>query len=56
MNAAQRQALFTNTAAEVGGASREVQLRHLGNCHKADPAYAEGVARALGVPLAEIPR
>ncbi|WP_269464915.1 catalase-related domain-containing protein [Rugosibacter aromaticivorans] len=46
--------LFENTARSVGGASREIQLRHIGNCMKADPAYGMGVAKALGIPEAEI--
>jgi catalase len=47
MNAAQRQALFENTARQVGGAARHIQERHIANCTKADPAYGAGVARAL---------
>ncbi|HQZ82066.1 MAG TPA: catalase [Pyrinomonadaceae bacterium] len=50
----QQQALFDNTAANVGGASREVQLRHIGNCMKADPAYGAGVAKALGIDPGEV--
>jgi catalase len=53
MNASQREALFGNTARAMGDAPREVKLRHIGNCQKADPAYGEGVAKALGVPLSE---
>jgi catalase len=49
MSPAQQQALFTNTAAQVGGASVEIQRRHVANCTKADPAYGAGVARALGL-------
>ncbi|HEX2011766.1 MAG TPA: catalase, partial [Roseateles sp.] len=45
---AQRQALFDNTARALGDASSEVKQRHIDNCAKADPAYGEGVARALG--------
>jgi len=56
MSAAQREALFGNTARAMGDAPREVKLRHVGNCLKADPAYGEGVAKALGLPLAEVPR
>jgi catalase len=53
MTPLQQQILFENTARSVGGASKEVQLRHIENCRKADPAYGEGVARALkhGVSL-----
>jgi catalase len=39
--------LFDNTARSVGGASREVQQRHIDNCTRADPAYGAGVAAAL---------
>jgi catalase len=49
MNPAQRQALFENTARAMGDAPREVKLRHIGNCAKADPAYGEGVAKALDI-------
>ncbi len=49
MSAAQKQALFENTARAMGDAPREVKLRHIGNCMKADPAYGEGVASALGI-------
>ena len=44
----QKQQLFDNTARSIGGATREIQLRHIENCRKADPAYGEGVAKALG--------
>ncbi len=47
MTPQRQQILFENTARSVGGASREVQMRHIENCRKADPAYGEGVGRAL---------
>lgn len=53
MTPAQQQVLFDNTARAVGGAPREIQLRHIKNCLKADPAYGMGVAKALGI--SEIP-
>jgi catalase len=56
MNPAQKAALFGNTARAIGGAPREVQIRHIGNCLNADPAYGEGVAKALGIPLGEVPK
>jgi catalase len=40
----------------MGDAPREVKLRHVGNCLKADPAYGEGVAVALGLRVSEVPR
>ncbi|MBR1202859.1 MULTISPECIES: catalase [unclassified Bradyrhizobium] len=47
MNAAQKKALFDNTARQVGQASKHIQERHVANCGKADPAYGKGVADAL---------
>jgi catalase len=47
MNAAQRQALFDNTARQIEPAARPIQERHIDNCTKADPAYGAGVAQAL---------
>jgi catalase len=44
---AQQQALFENTARSLGGASRQVQGRHVFNFTMADPAYGQGVAKAL---------
>jgi catalase len=32
----------------------EVRKRHIRNCMKADPAYGEGVAKALGIALSEL--
>jgi catalase len=52
--AGKQQLLFDNTARAIGDAPREVKVRHIGNCLKADPAYGEGVAKALGIPLSEI--
>jgi catalase len=47
MSAAQKQALFDNTARAINGASRPVVDRHIANCTKADPAYGKGVADAI---------
>jgi catalase len=47
MTPEKQQLLFENTARSVGGASREIQQRHIANCTKADPAYGAGVAAAL---------
>ena len=51
-----QQLLFDNTARAMGDAPKEVKLRHIGNCLKADPAYGEGVAKALGIPLSDMPK
>ena len=56
MTADQRKALFGNTARAMGDAPKEIKIRHIGNCLKADPAYGKGVADALGIPLSEVPK
>ncbi len=54
MSSQQKEALFGNTARAMGDAPREIKVRHIGHCLKADPAYGKGVAEALGIPLSEI--
>jgi catalase len=54
MTAAQQKVLFENTARAMGDAPKEVKVRHIGNCLRADPAYGEGVAKALGIPMSEV--
>ena len=54
MNSEQQKALFGNTARAMGDAPKEIKIRHIGNCMKADPAYGEGVADALGIPISEV--
>jgi len=56
MTADKREFLFANTARAIGAAPREIQIRHISNCLKADPAYGKGVADALGIPLGELPK
>jgi catalase len=51
MTPAQQQALFDNTARAMGDARLHIKERHVANCRRADPAYGEGVARALGLKL-----
>ncbi len=55
MTPAQQQVLFENTAAELASVDDVVRKRHIRNCLKADSAYGEGVAKALGIPLSEVP-
>ena len=50
MSDEQKQLLFGNTARAMGDAPKEVKIRHIVNCSKADPAYGKGVAEALGIP------
>ncbi len=49
-----QQLLFENTAAELASVDDQVRKRHVRNCLKADPAYGEGVAKALGIALSEV--
>ena len=54
MSAEQQQVLFENTARGMGDAPREIKIRHISNCLKADPAYGTGVAKAMDIPLTEV--
>ncbi|MCE5217655.1 catalase [bacterium] len=56
MSPEQQKALFGNTGRAMGDAPHEVKVRHIGNCLKADPAYGQGVAKALSIPLEEVPQ
>ena len=51
MTPAQQEALFGNTARAMGDAPEFIKFRHIRNCNAADPAYAAGVAKALGLDL-----
>jgi catalase len=50
----QKKRLFANFAAAMSTVPREIQLRQIHHFHKADPAYGEGVAKALGIPVKEL--
>ncbi len=56
MSPQQQAALFGNTARAMGDAPKEIKVRHIGNCLRADPAYGKGVADALGIPLSDVPQ
>ena len=49
MTPAQQQVLFDNTARALGDAEQTVKIRHIVNCWRADPAYGQGVAAAIGM-------
>ncbi|WP_243041453.1 catalase [Dyella sedimenti] len=51
MDAGQKQQLFDNIAAAMQGVPEEIIRRQLGHFSKADPAYGEGVAKALGLNI-----
>ena len=53
MTPAEQQVLCENTGRAMGDAELFIKQRHVRNCYRADKAYGEGVARALGVSLDE---
>lgn len=56
MTPTQQRILFENTGRSIGGIPREIQIRHITNCLKADPAYGKGMADALGIALNDFPK
>lgn len=54
MSLEQQQVLFENTGRNMNGVDKHIQLRHIIHCYKADPAYGQGVAEALGVSWHEV--
>jgi catalase len=54
MTPKQQKALFENTARDINAAPKEIKIRHIVNCLKADRAYGEGVARAIGIKISEV--
>ncbi|WP_137888628.1 catalase [Pseudomonas sp. 2FE] len=51
MDAGQKELLINNIAGAMKSVTHDVQLRQIGHFLKADPAYGEGVAKALGIAL-----
>lgn len=49
MGADEQQRLFENTARNMEGVPNEIKQRHIEHCRKADAAYGEGVAKAMGL-------
>ena len=54
MSEEQQQVLFENTGRNMAGVDKHIMLRHIEHCYKADPAYGQGVAKALGVAWSEV--
>ncbi len=54
MTVEQQQVLFENTARSIDGVPKEIQLRHVRHCMAADPAYGQGIAKALNIALSEL--
>jgi catalase len=49
----QGQVLFGNTARAMADTALHIRERHGSNCAKADLAYGDGVAKALGLVKAD---
>jgi len=49
MNDDQKQQLFNNIADSIASVPEEIKRRQLDHFHRADPAYAAGVAKAIGL-------
>jgi catalase len=54
MTVEQRRQLFTNIATSMEGVPLAIIFRQLAHFRKADPAYADGVARALRLDFSEL--
>ena len=54
MTPEQQQRLIGNLVRAMMPVPREIQLRQIGHFLKAEPAYGEGVARGLGIDVAEL--
>ncbi len=54
MSPAQQKVLFENTARAMGDIPKEIKIRHIRNCLKADPAYGKGLADVLGISINEV--
>lgn len=54
MTPEQKKVLFENTARAMGDIPKEIKLRHITNCYKADKEYGQGMADILGISIEEI--
>lgn len=54
MTPKQQEILFENTAEELAEVDDEIKRRHVRHCLKADTAYGEGIAKALGIELSTV--
>ncbi len=51
LSAEEQQVLFENTARNMNGVPDAIKMKHICHCMQADPAYGQGVAKALGIEL-----
>lgn len=54
MNSEEQERLFMNTMRNMGCSTEVVKKRHIRHCYLADPAYGEGVAKALGIDIKSV--
>lgn len=54
MKPEQQKVLIENTARNMEGVTKEVKIRHIKNCMKADPAYGEGLCTAMNISKSDI--
>jgi catalase len=54
MKPQEKERLIGNIVASLSNAPRNIQERQLCHFFRADPAYGEGVAKALGIPVEEL--
>ncbi len=54
MTAEQQQVLCENTARNLGDSTLQIKHRWINHCYQADPAYGEGVAKALEIDLKDV--
>ena len=50
----EKERLFANTGRNMEGVADFIKERHVIHCYKADPAYGEGVAKAVGLDISKI--
>ncbi len=54
MTPKQQEVLFENTARNMGDSTLQIKHRWINHCYQADPAYGEGVAKALGIDINDV--
>lgn len=54
MTPEQQEVLFYNTARAMGDATLQIKHRWINHCYQADPAYGEGVAKALNIDIKDV--
>jgi len=54
MSADEKAHLIGNLVGAMQGVPRDIQVRQVRHFYKADPTYAEGVAKGLGIEMKEV--